>query len=329
MTGFYKYGGFLNMEENKEGHKEVQKENHDGKLPKGGTVEGGHLDSFVIFTDSASDIPISYLREWRVKCASLTFKFSSDEREYSNYDMEPEEFYSRMRKGEVAKTSAVNSEVFREAFEQELAEGRDILYLGFSSALSGTYSSAESATSSLRPRFPKRRVMLIDTLSASLGEGMLVYLAKKKRDAGAGIEEVYSYIRKLIPNLCHLFTVEDLVYLKRGGRVSGGAAFLGNMLGIKPILHMDDGGYLVPLSKVRGRRSSLLAMLERYTALRREEIGEVFISHGDSAADAELLGELIKERHGAEVSLMANVGPVIGAHAGPGVIALFFVAKGR
>ena len=288
------------------------------------------MSSYVIFTDSACDIKGSLLQEWGVASANLTFRFDGSEEEYSNDAMTAKDFYDRMRAGGVAKTAAINVDAFAQAFEKILQEGQDVLYLGFSSGLSTTYNSARLAMDGLRERYPDRKLVAVDTLAASAGLGMLVYLAVEKQKAGATLEENAEYIKSLIPKLCHWFTVDDLIYLKRGGRVSAAAAFVGGVLGIKPVMHVDQEGHLVPVEKVRGRRTSISAMVQKYGAL-AETPGEgpVFISHGDCISDVNVLVSMLKDQYGADVQLLTDVGPVIGAHAGPGVLALFFIGKDR
>ena len=285
------------------------------------------MNNYVIFTDSSCDLSPEILAEWDIESLSLTFRFGDSDKEYYNGDMNAEDFYQKMRDGGVAKTSAVNTQSFKEAFEKILADGRDILYIGFSSGLSTTYNSAESAAQMLRGDFPERKIITVDSLAASAGLGLLLKLAVEKRREGASIDETASYIESLKLRLCHWFTVEDLVYLKRGGRVSPTAAFVGNMLGIKPVLHVDDAGHLVNVSKIRGRKPSIVALADKYTELADPDFGRVFISHGDCLADAEYLASRIEAAHGVKTEVITHVGSVIGAHSGPGTLALFFVSR--
>jgi DegV family protein with EDD domain len=285
---------------------------------------------YVICTDSACDIKPSLLEEWGVPFASLTFRFDGDDTEYSNYEMPVTEFYDRMRAGGVAKTAAVNAQAFKECFEPLLSAGNDILYLGFSTGLSTTYNSARLAAEELRESYPDRKILTVDTLSASAGFGLLLYLTLQKKQEGATLEEAGAYAQSLVPQLCHWFTVEDLVYLKRGGRISPTVAFVGNMLGIKPVLHMDNEGHLINRFKVRGRKTSVLALADKYGELAQDPTGgTVFISNADCLKDAQELASVLTERHGVSVKLIADVGPVIGAHSGPGTLALFFLGKER
>ena len=288
------------------------------------------MKDYVIFADTACDIKPEVLADWGVPYESLTFKFEDDEKIYANNDMTTEEFYNRMKEGGVAKTAAVNPEAFLVGFDKVLAEGKDILYLGFSSGLSTTYNSARIAANELKEKYPDSKIIVIDTLGASAGIGLLVRLVLDKKDAGATIEEAADYAKELIPGLCHWFTVDDLVYLKRGGRVSAAAAFFGNMIGIKPVLHVDDEGHLVPVLKVRGRKTSLTTIADKYGELAKDKKnGLVYISQAACENDAKALADILNARYGAEVKIITDVGPVIGAHAGPGTIALFFIGTSR
>ncbi len=288
------------------------------------------MSNYVIFTDSACDLGPELLSEWGVRYRALTFYFNGDDREYTNDDMPVAEFYERMRQGGVAKTSAVNADVFTEAFEELLREGKDILYLGFSGGLSTTCNCGRIAAEELAEKYPERKIIVVDTLCASAGQGLLVRLVVDKKAAGATIEEAAQYAEDTKLGVAHWFTVDDLEYLKRGGRVSPTVAFVGNTLGIKPIMHVDNEGHLVKVDKARGRRKSLMTMADMYTeSALTPEAGYVFISHADCEEDARFVAEQIKERHGVEVQVITDVGPVIGAHSGPGTFALFFLAKNR
>ncbi|MBQ3100144.1 MAG: DegV family protein [Clostridia bacterium] len=288
------------------------------------------MSNYVIHTDSGCDIRPELLAEWEVPFTCLTFRFDDSEKEYTNIEMGAAEFYAKMRAGGVAKTAAVNTESFRADFEATLKQGKDVLYLGFSSGLSTTFNSARIASLALAEEYPDRKIVVIDTLAASAGEGLLVYYAVQKMEEGASIEENAEYVKSLIPKLAHWFTVDDLVYLKRGGRVSPTAAFFGNMLGIKPVMHVDDEGHLIPMEKVRGRKTAVATLAAKYGQF-AENPGKdvVFVSHGDCMKDVEELGAILKEKYGAEFKVITDVGPVIGAHSGPGTLALFYVGKER
>ncbi len=288
------------------------------------------MSDFVIFTDSACDLKPSLLNELKVEYIDLNFRFENEDVEYKNNDMDIKTFYNRMKNGETAKTAAINPEGFVTAFEQVLSQGKDILYLGFSSGLSTTYNSSRIAAEELTEKYPENKIICIDTLAASAGQGMLVYFAAKKRDSGAKLDEVCEYIESIKLNLCHWFTVDDLVYLKRGGRVSPTVAFVGGVLGIKPVLHVDNEGKLISMSKVRGRKASLLALANKYGEMALENEDKIaFISHADSDADAEFLKNELADKYGVEVKIITDVGTVIGAHSGPGTMALFFLGRER
>ena len=284
------------------------------------------MNDFVIYTDSACDIPPELLKEWGVPYSWLTYVFDGDARQYSNYELPFPEFYDKMRKGSVARTSAVNADAFVQGFEPILQDGKDILYIGFSSGLSSTYHAGCIAAQELREKYPERDIRCVDTLGASGGFGLLLYMAVQKKREGGTIEECEKVVLDNRFHLCHWFTVDDLVYLKRGGRISAATAFVGNTLGFKPVLHMDDAGHLINMFKVRGRKASLNAMADKYGELALDKAGgTVFISHGDCRADADTLAAILKERYGASVKEIVVVGPVIGAHSGPGTLALFFL----
>ena len=288
------------------------------------------MDNYVIYTDSACDIAPEMLEEWGVKFTQLTFMFQEEDKQYSNYELSGKEFYQRMRDGKVAKTSAINIATFKEDFSKVLAEGNDLLYIAFSSGLSTTYNSANIAAEELREEYPDRKIITVDTLSASAGMGLLLYLTVQKKNEGASIEQAAQFALNNRLNLCHWFTVDDLVYLKRGGRVSPTVAFVGGLLGIKPIMHMDNEGKLINMFKARGRKAAIQAIADKYGELSLTPTqGTVFISHGDCIDDAKALADIIKKTYGINVQLFADIGPVIGAHSGPGTLALFFLGKER
>jgi len=235
-----------------------------------------------------------------------------------------------MREGAVPKTAAINMDTFRAAFESELQQGRDVLYVAFSSGLSATCHSAALAAEELQEEYPERKVLVADTLAASAGHGMLVWLAVQARKNGDSIEEAAAAVEGHRLNLAHWFTVDDLTYLKRGGRVSPAVAFVGGLLGIKPILHVDNEGHLISRGKVRGRKAALATLIDKYMELAcNPGASPIYICNADCADDVEVLKSLLRERCGAEVDLVVDIGPVIGAHSGPGTIAVFFLAKER
>lgn len=286
------------------------------------------MNEYVIFTDSGCDIAPDTLASWGVKAESLTFRFNGEDKEYRNEDLTAKDFYEKMRGGATGKTAAINIETFKDSFREELKNGNDVLYLGFSSGLSNTYNAGRLAAEELHEEFPDRRVIAVDTLCASAGEGLIVKLAVDKKAEGMDIEEVAKYVTEVRAGLGHWFTVDDLQYLKRGGRVSPTAAFVGGMLNIKPVMHVDDAGKLVPVSKVRGRRAALRMIAEKYAELAEDKSLPIFISHGDCMDDVEEMKKLLEEK-GGNVAHITDIGPVIGTHSGPGTLAVFYVGKAR
>ena len=288
------------------------------------------MSDYVIFTDSACDIQEETLKEWGVGYRWLTYTFDGEFKQYSNYGLPYPEFYERVRKGGVARTSAVNADAFLDGFETILQSGKDILYIGFSSGLSSTYDAACIAAKELLEKYPERDIRCVDTRAASAGFGLLLYMAVEKKKEGATLEENEQYMLDNRFHLCHWFTVEDLIYLKRGGRISATTAIVGNILSFKPVMHMDDPGHLINMFKVRGRKNSLVALADKYGELALDPAGgTVFISHGDCLEDAQKLAGMLHERFGVKVAKIVYVGPVIGAHSGPGTIALFFLGRER
>ncbi len=287
------------------------------------------MNNYVIFTDSSSDLSADILKKWKVESLSLTFRFNDSNKEYKNEEMEINEFYSKMKSGLVAKTAAVNKETFLESFEDHLKQDEDILYLGFSSGLSTTFNSARLAKEELSQKYPERKIYTVDTLCASAGIALLIRMVLDAKENGATIEEARDLAEEKKLSICHWFTVDDLVYLKRGGRVSPTVALVGNMLGIKPILHVDNDGHLINVSKVRGRRASIEALADKYGDLVKEQGSRAYISQANCVKDAELLASILKSKYGAETEIITDVGTVIGAHSGPGTLALFFEGKER
>ena len=288
------------------------------------------MSNYVIFTDSCCDIFPETLKQWGVPYANMTFTFDGDDKEYISADISNKEFYDRMRQGAHARTAAINADAFIRAFTPILEEGKDILYVAFSSGLSTTVNNANMAAQELQETYPDRKIVIVDTLAASGGGGLMVYMAVTKKNEGATLEENAAYLESLIPHHCIWFTVDDLEYLKRGGRISPLVAFAGGLLGIKPILQMDDEGHLIKVGTARGRKKAIEALASKYAELSYEEKNTpVFISHADCKEDAQQLVDMIEQNHGGKVELLTEIGPVIGSHTGPGAIALFFVGKHR
>ena len=240
------------------------------------------------------------------------------------------DMYAGLRAGEVATTSAANPGQWQELMEPYLQKGEDLLVLAFSSGLSTTYQSASMAADELRTMYPDRTISVVDSLCASLGEGLLAYYACKKRDEGMPLRELTQWLLDNRLHLCHWFTVDDLMYLKRGGRVSAATAIVGTMLSIKPVLHVDNEGHLINVGKARGRKASIQAMAKKVAELGAGfDNSTMFISHGDCQEDAEYLAGLLKEQYGAKEVYINYVGAVIGSHSGPGTLALFFMGEHR
>ncbi len=287
------------------------------------------MKDFVIVTDSSADLLPEMAEELGIKVIQLEVTVEGEEPCPNNL-VEPKAFFAKLRDKKGAKTSACSIDSFLTAFEPLLEKGQDVLYLGFSSGLSSTYSSGAVAARELAEKYPNRKIYTVDTLCASRGEGLLVWYACQKKRSGASIEEVRGYVEENKRNLCHWFTVDDLFYLKRGGRISAASAVIGSMLSIKPVLHVDNAGKLINMSKVRGRRASIDALFDKMKATMLPDANKnVFICHGDCLEDAEYLAARIKAELGINAVEIGYVGPVIGAHSGPGTLALFFLGKER
>ena len=286
------------------------------------------MNEFVIFTDSSSDLPVSLAESMGVCVIPLEVNMEGDIR--LNNEIDIKEFYAYLRAKHGAKTSAINMDRFTEAFEPTVASGKDILYVAFSSGLSATYMAAKNAAEELMEKYPESKIVVVDSLCASLGQGLLVKLAVDKKAEGASIDSVAAYLEEEKWHLAHWFTVEDLFFLKRGGRVSAATAVVGTMLQIKPVLHVDNEGKLISMDKVRGRQGSLKALLDKMKATAIEPAKQtVYISHGDCYDDAKKLADMITAELGTTDILISEIGPVIGAHSGPGTVALFFLGTER
>ena len=287
------------------------------------------MPNYKIITDSGCDLPADMLQSLNVEKIPLSVLFRGESRADS-VDEGIKELYDGLRSGEVATTSAVNPEGWSSVIEPALQAGQDALVLVFSSGLSTTYQSAVIASNELMEKYPDRKIYVVDTLCASLGQGLLVWYACRKRDTGLELEALRDWVEANKLNLCHWFTVDDLMFLKRGGRVSATTALVGTMLQIKPVLHVDDEGHLVNVAKTRGRRASIDALAKKVAELGEGFDNEtMFISHGDCLEDAQYLATQLKEKYGVKHVHINYVGAVIGSHAGPGVLALFFMGKSR
>ena len=288
------------------------------------------MSDFVIVTDSSADLSAEMVAELGLEVLPLSFTVQG--KTYHNYpddrEMDPKVFYKMLRDGEMATTSAVNVAEYTATLEPLLQAGKDVLVLAFSSGLSTTYQSSVIAVNELSEQYPDRKIYTVDTLCASLGQGLLVWHAVREQRRGQSIEAVRDWVEENKLRLCHWFTVDDLHFLKRGGRISAATAVVGTMLSIKPVLHVDDEGHLISMGKARGRGASLTALVDHMEQT-ATDVDTVFISHGDCLADAEKVAADVRNRFGTKDVVINNVGPVIGAHSGPGTLALFFLGTKR
>ena len=285
--------------------------------------------SYRIITDSCCDLPESMYGELDLSMIPLTLNFRGRE----HTDLSEgfiKDLYQGMRAGESASTSAVNPDGWANIIEPVLAAGEDALVLAFSSGLSTTYQSAVIAANELQEKYPDRKIFVVDTLCASLGQGLFVWHACKKRDAGLSLEELVAWCEENRLNLCHWFTVDDLMYLKRGGRVSAATALVGTMLQIKPVMHVDNEGHLIKVGTARGRKASINAIVNKMGESALPDVNDtVFICHGDCMDDAQYLAQQVKEKYGVTEVLIYYTGAVIGSHSGPGTLALFYLGEHR
>lgn len=285
-----------------------------------------------IVTDSSCDLTQEMADEMNMKITPLAVRFRG--KEYRNYldgrELDVKEFYQGLRDGEPTSTTAANPELWKQIIEPALKDGEDVLVLAFSSGLSATCTTACLAADELREQYPERKIYVVDTLCASLGQGMLCWLVNRKKEEGATLEEARDYAENTKLHLAHWFTVDDLFFLKRGGRISGATAVMGTMLQIKPVLHVDDAGKLISVGKARGRKASIQAMAAKVGEDAIEPEKQVmFICHGDCLEDAEYLAKLVQEQYHVPEIHINHVGPVIGSHSGPGTLAVFFLAQHR
>jgi DegV family protein with EDD domain len=290
------------------------------------------MKDYVIFTDSCADLSPEMLRKLDVKIQNMHFKLANQE--YlctpNEEQLRFHEFYEQLRQGGTASTSQVSPAEYMDTFHPVLKEGKDILYIGFSSGLSGTVNAARIAANELEEHFPASKIRVVDSLSASMGQGLLVWYAAAMRKQGKSLDEVVDWVEANKLRMVHWFTVDDLNFLRRGGRLSGTTAFVGTMLNIKPLLHFDDLGHLSVVSKIRGRQKSLLRMADEMEKTACEPQKQtVFISHGDCLKDAQFLANEIRSRFEVKEIHIHFIGPIIGGHSGPGTVALFFLAQDR
>jgi DegV family protein with EDD domain len=287
---------------------------------------------YVIFTDSSADLMPDMVAEADIHEVPLSFMI--DGKEYLNYydqrEIKCHDFFELMRQGKIIKTSQATPGRFLEAIDPFMKDGYDVLMISFSSALSGTYNSACQAMEYLKETYPERKMYCIDTLGASSGQGFIVFQAGLNRKSGMSLEDNKAWVETHILHMAHWFTVDDLNTLKRGGRLSATKAFLGTLLKLKPVMHMDDLGRLVPVETVRGRKQALMSIYQHFadTAIDPDK-NPVMIVHGDDLMTAKWLGEKLQNDFKVPKVYYTDLGPVIGAHAGPNTISLFFWATER
>ncbi len=288
------------------------------------------MRDYVIITDSTADLPLEIIEKLNIDVIPMAFDMG--DKNYTHYPDEREikihDFYDRLKNGENSVTTQINYFTYKESFDTFLKDGKDILYIAFSSGLSGTYNSSQLVIKELKEEYPERKIVSVDSLSASIGEGLLVYNAVMKKEEGMTIEELVKWIEEHRNNMCHWFTVEDLHHLKRGGRISSVEAIIGTTLKIKPVLSVDDEGKLVNVTKVRGDKKSLEKLLDKMiedgTNLKDQTI---IIGHGDSLERAEYLADLIREKELVNDIIINTIGPIIGTHTGQGMIGLTFIGN--
>ncbi len=289
------------------------------------------MDTFVISTDTMADLPEDYMEKNGLPVLSLTYTLDGQTYD-KNRGLAPEDFYTKMRNGAMPTTSQINPAVAREELEPYMQAGKDVLHISFSSGLSGSYNSVVIAAQELMEEYPERKIIVVDSLCASMGEGLLVHKVLEQRAQGATLEETAAWAEANKQHICHNFTVDDLNHLYRGGRVSKATAVIGTMVNIKPVLHVDEAGKLINIDRVRGRKKSLVTLvdnMEKQMGSFREANDMIMISHGDCREDAEFVAAQVKERFGIDSCMINYVGPTIGAHSGPGTIALFFMGEVR
>ena len=287
------------------------------------------MNTYRIVTDSCCDFTREQYEELNLIWVPLTLRYKGEEMDGFTEPDELHDFYDGIRGGEMPTTAAVNPETWANAMEIALRNNQDVLCMTFTSALSTTHQSAVIAADELREKYPERKIIVVDTLCAALGQGLLVYKACEKRDQGASLEELHAWVEENKLHICHWVTVDDLNHLKRGGRISAATAFVGGMLGIKPIIHVDDEGRLVNIGKCRGRKAAMELISDKL-AQTGTDVDTVFIAHGDCSEDAALLEKLCRAKCPQVKNVMTGyVGGVIGAHTGPGVLVVFFLGQGR
>ena len=286
--------------------------------------------SFIVSTDAAADLALSYIKQHDIKVISMRFTLDGTEYIFGNGEpgMQMPDFFDKLRNGAIAKSQLINTDSHTRHFEPFLKDGKDVLHIPLSSGLSGTAQNAVSAMNELRLKYPGRKIIVFDFKGASMGQGLCIDYLTQMRDNGKTIHEAEAWLKENALKICHYFTVDDLGHLRRGGRISGAASFVGSLLKIKPLLHVDNDGKLIPLKKVIGRKKALAGLVESMKEL-AADIGRVFICHGDCEEDAKIVAEKVRTELNIDDIVINIMGPIIGLHAGPGTIALFFMGKHR
>lgn len=292
--------------------------------------EKQRMKEFVIVTELTSDLPDEYVKEHGIKIVPLYYKFDDEIIYGDEKNLDPKEFYARMRNGEMPQTMAANPDFVRKALTEIVESGKDVLYIAFSSGLSSSADTAAMVANEMAPEYPDSKIIVVDSLCASLGQGLLVDKAVKQQAAGKSIDEIADWLEKNKLHLSHQFTVDDLFHLHRGGRVSKATAVVGTLINVKPVLHVDDEGHLIALKNVRGRKKSITSLVDNMLKeMEGYDNDTIFISHGDCYEDAQFLAQLVTEKTGITDILINYVCPTIGAHSGPGTLALFFMGEHR
>lgn len=287
------------------------------------------MRDFIVTVNSTVDLPNEWIEERNIPVIPL--KYTMDGETYTDMQgLTSKEFFTKLREGKMSVTSQVNPDEAKVALEPFLKEGKDILHLGFSSGLSGTYNSMRIAAEELAEEYPDAKIIVIDTLCACMGEGLLLYKVLKLKEAGKEISEIAKWVEENKLHVCHNVTVDDLNHLHRGGRVSKATAILGTVVQIKPIIHVDNEGRLQVIAKERGRKKSLNKIVDMAVeGSTGWEQDMVMVTHGDCIEDAQYVADLAKEKLGAKEVLINNIGTVIGSHTGPGVVAVFYMGNTR
>lgn len=288
------------------------------------------MNDFVIITDSTCDLPQEFLSQNNIEVMQLSFLLDGVLYDQKNNTLSLEEFYTKMRAGSTPVTQQVNPDNAFHCFEVFAKQGLDILCINLSSKLSGTFQSSCIAKEEIAEKYPNIKVNVIDTLSASMGEGALVYHANMLKKQGKTLDQITTWLGENILKTCHLITVDDLNHLQRGGRLSKSAAMLGGLLGIKPILKLDDTGCVVPFDKIRGRKQSLVRIVDLFKEQAQvKDISFITIAHADSKEDADALHDMIAPLVPDATIMLNFVGPTVGTHVGPGALGVFFVGTNR